>query len=200
MENSYMMDIAIANSYIMYKQVSEEKLSFLEFRKLLRNHLNEVPGDTLANPKPTTTDNLSEADDNKDPTAVEKDEIQDIAELQEDPASPVESMDEGASASKPVIKHFLMQNLKRDKHNRKIRKRCPLCYEELRENYGSLAARKNSKTVSTYCKGCENKPFLCFNHFELYHKKEKKKAQKIKKEKKDKELDIDEWVLMKPMD
>lgn len=190
MEKRLCLDVAIANSYIMYKQVSEEKLSFLEFRRLLREHLNEVPGESLADP--TVTICMPGPENNKSPTAVEIDEVQDIAELQEDADNPEELMDNGASASKPVIKHFLMQNLKRDKHNRKIRKRCPLCYEELRENFGSLAARKNSKTVSTYCKGCVNKPFLCFDHFEDYHKKEKKKAQKIKKEKRD--LDIDEWA------
>ena len=51
----------------------------------------------------------------------------------------------------------------------KTRKRCRDCYDMISRNEGSRAATKMAKKVSTYCKHCEDKPFLCLSCFETRH-------------------------------
>ena len=52
---------------------------------------------------------------------------------------------------------------------RKSRKRCVGCYELISLNEGSREAAKKAKKVSTFCEGCESKPFLCLSCFKLKH-------------------------------
>ena len=52
----------------------------------------------------------------------------------------------------------------------KTRKRCRGCYDMISLNEGSREATKKAKKVSTYCKHCENKPYLCLSCFENRHR------------------------------
>lgn len=56
------------------------------------------------------------------------------------------------------------------KNKRTKRKACKNCYKDLYVQGGRAYARKKAPAVSTFCKTCPKKPFLCFDCFEKCHK------------------------------
>lgn len=55
-------------------------------------------------------------------------------------------------------------------HPTKLRRRCTICYQQNKRAYGTAKARKNTKQVQLYCPGCIKTTFICFDHFEEFHK------------------------------
>ena len=53
--------------------------------------------------------------------------------------------------------------------NKKIRKRCVFCYEQIKLNEGLKMARNRTRRVHTFCEDCAGKPFLCVSCFNTKH-------------------------------
>lgn len=69
-------------------------------------------------------------------------------------------------------KHQLETTKVIDQRNRKLRRRCVHCYEKARKgNCSSKEAKKVALQVSTFCSGCEEKPFVCMKCFQKQHTK-----------------------------
>lgn len=68
---------------------------------------------------------------------------------------------------RPAQKHQLVQ---RPGLAKVSRKRCRPCYEKMSGERGSKEARKNSKRVNTYCKGCPDEPTMCLPCYNSKHK------------------------------
>lgn len=73
-------------------------------------------------------------------------------------------LDQQPSTSNP-IKHKLKEFETRDSTNRKTRKRCLSCYENLAKIEGRSVAAKKAKKVSTFCSDCEGSPAFCLECF-----------------------------------
>lgn len=70
------------------------------------------------------------------------------------------------SAGYPQL-HSLM---KRPGDEKKVRRRCRICYKNHRAlGYSPKDSMRLAKTVSTYCAGCDRAPTLCMNCFKDTH-------------------------------
>lgn len=65
--------------------------------------------------------------------------------------------------------HFFDETEDRPGQRRK-RNRCRLCYRKKVAQNGRNYARKNTPQISTFCRVCPDKPFLCIKCFEEFHK------------------------------
>ena len=70
-------------------------------------------------------------------------------------------------SSVPV--HKLEEYTERDKRNRRIRRRCSKCYNELKKNTTREEASKKCKRVTTFCRDCEGQPSYCLECFAKDH-------------------------------
>lgn len=52
----------------------------------------------------------------------------------------------------------------------KPRKKCRECYKKLRLTMSSKEADNKVRKVITYCNDCKNKPGMCLNCFNSFHK------------------------------
>lgn len=68
-----------------------------------------------------------------------------------------------------ITKHQLKEFETIDRTNRKTRKRCLTCYNELSKTEGRAVASKKAKKVSTYCSSCEGNPTFCMECFNKKH-------------------------------
>jgi len=114
------LNTAIVNSWIMFKQVKQSSIKILDFRKAVAYKLcSERP------PEPTT------------------------------------------SVAIPVKRSRLRHEMGTKEY--KERKPCISCYEDAKKTQGWKVAR-NIKKIRTYCKGCEDQPFLCLQCFNKRHR------------------------------
>jgi hypothetical protein len=67
------------------------------------------------------------------------------------------------------LKSHYLQEINEYTGNRRQRKACRNCYKKLKTKEGREIARNKSRKVSTFCKKCPEKPFLCSDCFEEYH-------------------------------
>ena len=65
------------------------------------------------------------------------------------------------STTTPKRKHILKETEEKCARNRKIRKRCTLCYKTLAKSVGSKEAAKQVKKITTYCAACKHNPYMC---------------------------------------
>ena len=72
-------------------------------------------------------------------------------------------------ASRRSANHRLEKFTERDSTNRLKRKRCSLCYIEMKKGSSRENASKKAKKVSTYCKDCEGQPAYCLECFTKHH-------------------------------
>lgn len=87
---------------------------------------------------------------------------------------------------KEIMKSLLAEDIlsevppprpKREKHelakkegkSKEVRRQCQQCYKENMATQGRLVARNKTKKVTTFCKSCPNKPFLCLECFIKVH-------------------------------
>lgn len=61
--------------------------------------------------------------------------------------------------------HIIEETDQKCSRNRKIRKRCFVCYRMFSEKYGHISAAKMAKKVTTFCATCPEKPFVCMKCF-----------------------------------
>lgn len=66
----------------------------------------------------------------------------------------------------PARRHVLKETLVRLKSNRKLRRRCFLCYDRLVRSNNRQYAQKMVKQVTTYCSTCPGEPFMCLPCFQ----------------------------------
>ncbi|XP_055910500.1 piggyBac transposable element-derived protein 4 [Eupeodes corollae] len=76
---------------------------------------------------------------------------------------------EPSTSANIKVNHVIKEFETRDKTNRKTRKRCSSCYNDIQEEEGRVAAQKKAKRVSTYCDSCDGKPALCLDCFTKKH-------------------------------
>lgn len=74
------------------------------------------------------------------------------------------------SPSSQTKKHYLVEGSEVNNGNRKKRRRCGKCYINLSKEFGREEAQKKCKQVYTYCSTCDDKPYLCLEHFQRNHK------------------------------
>lgn len=80
-----------------------------------------------------------------------------------------------AKVNKPLIspiskKHTLIESNEYILNsNRKKRRRCIGCYENLQKQFGRNEDQKSCKQVNTMCETCENKPYYCITCFQKKH-------------------------------
>ena len=79
----------------------------------------------------------------------------------------------GSTQATVSRKHELQQTEVRDKRNRKIRKRCTYCYDEISKVKGSRKADRLATKMTTFCSACPKKPFMCLKCFTSKHSKRK---------------------------
>ena len=66
-------------------------------------------------------------------------------------------------------KHCLQESTEKLSNNRKKRWKCSVCYEKLKKDYDRPTALKKCKLVSTFCKACPEKKYMCIPCFEEKH-------------------------------
>lgn len=64
--------------------------------------------------------------------------------------------------------HVLEETNLKCNRNRKIRRRCIVCYKKISSEHGCSVAVYKTKKVSTFCATCPKKPFVCLNCFPIH--------------------------------
>lgn len=72
---------------------------------------------------------------------------------------------DGSQTKKSKHGHVIKETDQKCKRNRKIRKRCIICYQKISAQQGFKVAVKLTKKVNTFCSTCPEKPFVCINCF-----------------------------------
>ena len=78
--------------------------------------------------------------------------------------------DQQLQASTSRCKHKLEMSQEKLGNNRKKRKRCSGCYAKYSQTMTSKEAKVKSKQISTYCSGCDDKPYLCLECYDAHIK------------------------------